>query len=91
MSQVFTSYIVQVHMVQRGVIDPLIKLVQSQNVELQEVSAYALGLLAEVINRNHFFSCPSCLVVCIIWGEEQSFITCWLSLMLVCLCFLTKE
>lgn len=52
MSQVFTSYIVQVHMVQRGVIDPLIKLVQSQNVELQDVSTYALGLLAEVINRK---------------------------------------
>ncbi|XP_074362190.1 ARM REPEAT PROTEIN INTERACTING WITH ABF2-like [Apium graveolens] len=34
-------------MVQRGAIDPLIKLVKSQDVELQEFSAFALGLLAQ--------------------------------------------
>ncbi|KAL8092696.1 hypothetical protein AgCh_034812 [Apium graveolens] len=37
----------KVHMVQRGAIDPLIKLVKSQDVELQEFSAFALGLLAQ--------------------------------------------
>lgn len=45
-------------MVQRGAVDPLIKLVQSQNVELQELSAFVLGLLAQVIYRNHLFLVP---------------------------------
>lgn len=37
-------------MVQRGVVEPLIKLVQSQDEELQGLSVFVLGVLAQVRN-----------------------------------------
>lgn len=73
-------------MVQRGAIDPLIKLVKSQDVELQEFSAFALGLLAQVISPNHLFFWVRLLSCSIYYlGEEQRFITSLFSLMLACL------
>ncbi|KAK6239205.1 hypothetical protein QUC31_004674 [Theobroma cacao] len=39
--------ILQVHIVQRGAIPPLIEMLQSSDVQLQEMSAFALGRLAQ--------------------------------------------
>lgn len=49
--------ILQVHIVQRGAIPPLIEMLQSSDVQLQEMSAFALGRLAQV--------CISLLLFCI--------------------------
>lgn len=67
-------------MVQRGAIEPLIKLVQSQDVELQEFSAFTLGQLAHVINPNHLFSCVVPLVWYLLFGERNkaSLLICFL-------------
>lgn len=83
MSHVTQAIILQVHMVQRGAIEPLIKLIQSQDVKLQEFSAFVLGKLAQVINHNQIIFL--CLLYILFGGEEQSFVTSLLSLMLVCL------
>lgn len=39
----------QVHIVQRGAVRPLIEMLQSADVQLREMSAFALGRLAQVI------------------------------------------
>lgn len=39
----------QVHIVQRGAVRPLIEMLQSPDVQLREMSAFALGRLAQVI------------------------------------------
>jgi hypothetical protein len=41
--------ILQVHIVQRGAVRPLIEMLQSSDVQLREMSAFALGRLAQVI------------------------------------------
>lgn len=38
----------QVHIVQRGAVRPLIEMLQSPDVQLREMSAFALGRLAQV-------------------------------------------
>jgi hypothetical protein len=38
----------QVHIVQRGAVCPLIEMLQSADVQLREMSAFALGRLAQV-------------------------------------------
>ena len=38
----------QVHIVQRGAVRPLIEMLQSSDVQLREMSAFALGRLAQV-------------------------------------------
>lgn len=40
---------VQVHIVQRGAVGPLIEMLQSPDAQLREMSAFALGRLAQVI------------------------------------------
>ena len=39
----------QVHIVQRGAVKPLIDMLDSSDVQLKEMSAFALGRLAQVI------------------------------------------
>ena len=39
----------QVHIVQRGAVKPLIDMLESSDVQLKEMSAFALGRLAQVI------------------------------------------
>lgn len=41
-------YFLQVHIVQRGAVRPLIEMLQSPDVQLREMSAFALGRLAQV-------------------------------------------
>lgn len=43
------SSFVQVHIVQRGAVRPLIEMLQSPDVQLREMSAFALGRLAQVV------------------------------------------
>lgn len=38
----------QVHIVQRGAVKPLIDMLESSDVQLKEMSAFALGRLAQV-------------------------------------------
>lgn len=42
----------QVHIVQRGAVRPLIEMLQSPDVQLKEMSAFALGRLAQVLVLN---------------------------------------
>jgi len=39
----------QIHIVQRGAVPPLIEMLQSPDAQLREMSAFALGRLAQVI------------------------------------------
>lgn len=39
----------QVHIVQRGAVPPLIEMLQSKDAQLKEMSAFALGRLAQVM------------------------------------------
>lgn len=39
----------QIHIVQRGAVRPLIEMLQSPDVQLREMSAFALGRLAQVL------------------------------------------
>ena len=48
----------QIHIVQRGAVRPLIEMLQSPDVQLREMSAFALGRLAQVLHsissvQNH--------------------------------------
>lgn len=40
--------LVQVHIVQRGAVLPLIEMLESPDIQLKEMSAFALGRLAQV-------------------------------------------
>lgn len=40
----------QVHIVQRGAVQPLIELLQSPDAQVREMSAFALGRLAQVVS-----------------------------------------
>ena len=42
-------FALQVHIVQRGAVRPLIEMLHSSDVQLKEMSAFALGRLAQVI------------------------------------------
>lgn len=42
----------QAHIVQRGAVCPLIEMLESPEVKLKEMSAFALGRLAQVINLH---------------------------------------
>ena len=46
--KLFVSVDFQVHIVQRGAVRPLIEMLQSPYVQLKEMSAFALGRLAQV-------------------------------------------
>lgn len=46
----------QVHIVQRGAVRPLIEMLQSLDAQLKEMSAFALGRLAQVMNVKSFES-----------------------------------
>jgi HEAT repeat protein len=41
-------FVIQAHIVQRGAVRPLIEMLQSADVQLREMSAFALGRLAQV-------------------------------------------
>ena len=45
----------QVHIAQRGAVRPLIEMLQSADVQLREMSAFALGRLAQVILLEFFY------------------------------------
>lgn len=45
-------WFMQAHIVQRGAVQPLINLLQSPDVQLREMSAFALGRLAQVITSD---------------------------------------
>lgn len=47
--------ILQVHIVQRGAVRPLIEMLQSPDVQLREMSAFALGRLAQVSTSLSLF------------------------------------
>ena len=40
----------QVHIVQRGAVQPLIEMLKSPDAQLREMSAFALGRLAQVVS-----------------------------------------
>lgn len=40
--------LVQVHIVQRGAVPPLIEMLESPDIQLKEMAAFALGRLAQV-------------------------------------------
>lgn len=46
---IFKNITLQVHIVQRGAVRPLIEMLQSPDVQLKEMSAFALGRLAQVL------------------------------------------
>ena len=46
--KIMKTRIMQVHIVQRGAVPPLIEMLQSSDVQLKEMSAFALGRLAQV-------------------------------------------
>lgn len=49
---ILSFFILQVHIVQRGAVRPLIEMLQSPDVQLKEMSAFALGRLAQVLVSN---------------------------------------
>ena len=44
------NFVLQVHIVQRGAVGPLVEMLQSPDAQLREMSAFALGRLAQVVN-----------------------------------------
>lgn len=48
MTIIIAEMILQVHIVQRGAVKPLIKMLKSPDSQLKEMSAFALGRLAQV-------------------------------------------
>lgn len=48
-NNIIGNMIMQVHIAQRGAITPLIKMLQSSDEQVMEMSAFALGRLAQVI------------------------------------------
>ena len=56
--------IMQVHIAQRGAITPLIKMLESSDEQVMEMSAFALGRLAQVL----FFFELACECLCWFWS-----------------------
>lgn len=48
---------IQVHIVQRGAVRPLIRMLEATDTQLREMAAFALGRLAQVL-INHMRSWP---------------------------------
>lgn len=57
---------VQVHIVQRGAVGPLIEMLQSPDSQLREMSAFALGRLAQVYFHSFLRLLLSCMFKVII-------------------------
>jgi HEAT repeat protein len=45
-------HLIQVHIVQRGAVRPLIQMLEAADPQLREMAAFALGRLAQVVEYN---------------------------------------